>query len=38
MINWRIASNPLNWLTVFLMTAIAFIGFNIVSDYIKTRN
>jgi hypothetical protein len=29
-INWRIASHPLNWLTVFLMIFIAGIAFHFV--------
>jgi hypothetical protein len=25
-INWQLAGNPLNWIIIFLMVAIAFMG------------
>lgn len=31
-INWRIASHPLNWLTLFLMVFIAGIAFHLILE------
>lgn len=31
-INWRIASHPLNWITVFLMIFIAGIAFHFILE------
>jgi hypothetical protein len=32
-INWRIVSHPLNWITVFLMVFIAAIGVHFILTY-----
>lgn len=37
MLNWKIASNPLNWIIIPLMVYIAIIGGVIVSDYFNTK-
>lgn len=37
MINWKLAGNPLNWVTVLLMAGIGFLGLIIVNDYLATK-
>jgi hypothetical protein len=37
-INWRIISNPLNWVTVTLMFLIAGIGYKMIAHKVTEGN
>lgn len=35
-INWRLVSNPLNWVVLFLMVLIAGIAMHLILSYLPT--